>query len=600
MRPASISDKTPFSLDLETTGLQPYRGDTIVSFALTNSAYTTYHDLRELSDESPMEIVLGILANPNNLVFIHNAKFDLHFVRQWAIKNSYDFRLNALILDTQVMARLVDNSKMRYSLNDVADWFHLAKDDRVAEWIKKNKAYRVISNEDTGDSEKVPDFTKVPREMLHEYCMTDASICFEIGMKLLTELDSLDSGYLSTLSVKKSVYDVLLIESECTKVLLGMESTGVLLNESLAQRALRSEFAHIKAARAEFEQLTGKPFVDSGKSLVEAFRAFPDDFTRIQFTEKGNPTFTDEILHTFNNPIAGIVKRHREASKKASSFYGNFIKLRGEDGRIHTNFRQAGTATGRLSCSDPNLQNISKGSDKGKQDDEKVRACFIPDPDSLWLSIDYQAQEYRMLLDLAGEIPVIEAIKGGLDVHTATAQMMGVSRQEAKTVNFLLLYGGGASKLASELNIPVSQAQDLRNLYFSRLPKVGAFVRAVIKKSEGGTISNWAGRVYKFDRNFAYKAPNYIIQGGCADVMKRALIGCNEFLKPYQTKMMLSVHDEICFNLHKNELDIIPELQRIMTEVYPSQYLPLETEASISDKSWAHVEKYVRAPRVET
>lgn len=193
-----------------------------------------------------------------------------------------------------------------------------------------------------------------------------------------------------------------------------------------------------------------------------------------------------------------------------------------------------------------------------------------------------------MMLDLAGELELIDKVKAGLDVHKATAEMMGETRSRAKTLNFLLLYGGGVAKLAEALGITLDQAKALRGRYFERLPKVVGFIRDTIEEADrAGRIFNWAGRMYHFDRETSYKAPNTKIQGGGADVMRFAMVQIERFLAPYRSKQIATVHDEILFQVHKSELHLVPELQRIMENVYPHKHLPLTCSVSHSWQSWA-------------
>ena len=218
-----------------------------------------------------------------------------------------------------------------------------------------------------------------------------------------------------------------------------------------------------------------------------------------------------------------------------------------------------------------------------------IRRSFVPRPDHCFVMLDYSQMEYRMMLDYAGEMELIEQVKNGMDIHEATAQMMGVSRREAKTLNFMLLYGGGAQKLADALGLSLEEAQKLKALYFDKLPKVRSFIRKCVKVAEQrGYIVAWSGRVLRYpDSDFAYKAPNGLIQGGCADVVKHAMVECHSFLAHYKSKMLVQVHDELLFEMHKDELALVPRLQGIMEGAYPYKHLPMEVGVDHSWVSWA-------------
>jgi DNA polymerase-1 len=267
--------------------------------------------------------------------------------------------------------------------------------------------------------------------------------------------------------------------------------------------------------------------------------------------------------------------------------------------------RQAGTDTGRFSYSDPNLQNVPK-EESGTW---RVRRAFRPTaPEWCLVMIDYAQMEYRLMLDYAGQMDVIRKIlEEGLDVHQATSTSMDVDRTSAKTLNFMLLYGGGTAKLAAALGISIEKAGQLKHRYFKRLEKIRAFSRNIINKAEGRHfVFNWAGRVCHFPEvqtkkgpdRLAFRAPNHVIQGGCADVVKRAMVRCHEFLRAYSSRMLLQVHDEIVFEVHRSELDIVPELRKIMETAYPHRHLPLTCDVEHSWTSWGDkVKGYPEIPQ---
>ena len=264
----------------------------------------------------------------------------------------------------------------------------------------------------------------------------------------------------------------------------------------------------------------------------------------------------------------------------------------------------------------------------------KLRNCFETDTDYFWM-FDYDQMEYRLMLDYAEEMPVIEAIKGGLDVHSATKEVMGIeSRFEAKTINFMLLYGGGNAKLCQEICEPTfddatlkdinklhywkkrtpceisaiieqplklvkSNLEELeisnekRNKYFTKLPKVKKFVDEVIDSAKSnGFIFNWYGRRYYFDRGWEYKAPNHLIQGGCADIVKISMVEIFNLLKKHQSKLRLQVHDEFVISGHKKEEFLIPQIIKIMESAYKSKHLPLTVGVDFSTKQWGNKKEW--------
>jgi DNA polymerase-1 len=197
-----------------------------------------------------------------------------------------------------------------------------------------------------------------------------------------------------------------------------------------------------------------------------------------------------------------------------------------------------------------------------------IRRSFIPRLEYFFVMMDYDQFEYRMMVNYARETSLIEKIQSGIDVHTATAELMGVSRKEAKTINFMLLYGGGVQKLAEALNVPLTRAKFLKEKYFATLPKVQILISQIQNAvCSRGYLENWFGRRYTLPRELAYKGPNYLIQGGCADWVKIAICNIHRFLKPYKSRILLQIHDELLFEIHEEEKFIIPKLKYLMENV---------------------------------
>ena len=276
------------------------------------------------------------------------------------------------------------------------------------------------------------------------------------------------------------------------------------------------------------------------------------------------------------------------------TYYSSFLHLLGGDGRLRATINQAGTESGRFSYMNPNLQNIPKQDEDGLE--FYVRKCFIPAPGFTLYSIDYQQQEFRLMLDYAGDKKLIHAINNGADVHQATADLIGISRNQAKTINFGLLYGMGVEKLAKALGLTEKEARDIKLDYFGKLPLVERFIRSVTKTGEArGFIYNWMGRrCYIEKKEWAYILPNHLIQGSGADVIKDAMNSIDHFLKPYESRMVLQVHDELVFEIKKGEEEIVEPIKKIMEDVYqPRNGMKLTCSTEFSTVSWGHPDKGV-------
>jgi len=555
-----------------------------VAYYFNFQSYEGLGDVWVLGKREALNLLRPFFSNQHNVLFLHNAKFDMHMLAQEGIE------LAGTIYDTEVNGRLLYNRRMTYSLGDLAKEIGLEKSGEVDEYIAKHKLYSWMSSPGKAKRSKQPHFDRVPFSIISRYGEQDALVTLKLGVHQLAQL-GVEAQRVPNGGLKSLVET----ESRLVKVCHKMERTGIKIDRAFCTEALAYEQKRAKEAAAEFSDLAGAEFKDSNKELAKAFSKAGEDYPR---TAKGNPSFTDDVLEGFTTPLAQLLRTYRDATKRANTYFANFIYFADEHDRIHPNMRQAGTDTGRFSYAEPNLQNCSK--DDGSK--YPVRGAFIPSPGYFFAMIDYDQQEFRLLLDYAGEMSVIDKILSqGLDVHQATADQMTVTRTEAKTLNFGLLYGMGSEKLSAALGITVSEASELKEKYFEALPMVKKFIRSVTSKADSrGWIFNWAGRVYHFpllnnprtgrlDR-FAYKAPNHLIQGGCGDIMRRAMLRCDELLLEKYSRMLLTIHDELLFEIRDDEEGIIPSLVTALEESYPSRLLKLTASASIGRKSWAEKE----------
>ena len=373
------------------------------------------------------------------------------------------------------------------------------------------------------------------------------------------------------------------------KVCQDIEYRGVLIDRSYVGAAFLYEEAQKRKAIKDFEADTGRAFSNSSKLFAEIFTSRNEAFPS---TLKGNPSFTGDFLDQTDTPTARLINKVRFHDKRISTYFKNFLYYVDKEDYLHPSMNQAGTVTGRFSYSNPNLQNVPKEDQPEDQSSpSNIRRSFIAPDGHFILSIDYAAVEYRIMLDYAGEESLIRAVRDGVDVHQATAEMLGIPRKEAKTLNFGLLYGIGAAKLGKALNLSEQGAKDLRNTYFKRLPKVSQFLKEVKYKAEdrGYVVNPFGRRYYCSDYKYSYKIPNHLIQGTSADVIKKAMVDLHEFLLNKKTRMVLQVHDELMFYMHKDEEDLIPGICSIMEQAYtPMSGLDLKVAVSKSDSSWSY------------
>jgi DNA polymerase-1 len=322
---------------------------------------------------------------------------------------------------------------------------------------------------------------------------------------------------------------------------------------------------------------------------------------RFKKTKSGQYSTSEEKLAELAGeyPIVQKILDYRGLTKLKSTYVDALPKLINPlTGRIHSSFNQALTATGRLSSNNPNLQNIPIRTPQGA----RVREAFIPrDEDHVLLAADYSQIELRLIAEMSGEEAMLEAFKSGKDVHSATAarvfdvpyeEVTREQRYRAKTVNFALIYGAGATNLSQQLGIKRSEAKELIDQYFSRYPDLKGYMDGIVEKArKDGYVKTLMGRRrYLRDidsrngvlRSHAERnAINTPVQGTAADMIKIAMVRINDIFEKeqFKSKMILQVHDELVFDAHKSELDTIkPIIEEHMVNAIPNLNVPILVE----------------------
>ena len=578
----------PFlGLDTETTGLKQSDKPFLVIVATPKQTYL--FNLQEYEGMSrdlvltPKEVgdALDCVFLPGTITFIQNAKFDMRMVKHLGIEVHNPWC-------TYAVERVLRNNftgDRAYSLDAIAkrrfDGFE--KEESVKKYISKNKLYDLVDVPGKAKKQREEHYELVPRDIMWSYAARDAELHLKIGMQQIEELDK-DEG----------LQRVAKNELKLTKTCYKMERHGITVDKAYVARALSHEMKLITNARRDFEERTGREYVDSNKLFADIFTGAGLEYPK---TAKGNPSFNADSLETIDNDVAKLIKKVRNHEKRAGTYYSSFLYYAGQGSTIHPDVRQAGTETGRFSYRDPNLQNVPKEDKDGLE--FYVRKCFVPSPGNCLVMIDYSQMEFAVMADYSGEAKLIEQINQGTDVHTATANLLGISRTQAKTINFGLLYGMGQAKLAADLGVSVKEAKGIKLDYFGKLPRVERFIRQVIKTGETrGHVFNWLGRKCYIDhRDFAYILPNHLVQGSCGDIVKLSMNRIDSYLKNYKAAQIIQIHDEIVFDVPPDELHIIPDIVKIMEAAYePRNGVQLKCTVEHSYKSWGHPDKIKGAP----
>lgn len=609
------------ALDTETYGLR-WHHDMFSMIITVQDGDSFYFNFKEYPNEvyngGPVPVLsYSILAelhdlwmNPEIRWVLANAKYDM---RRLDIHSVW---LNGEIYDVLLMERIRYNRHMSYSLDACLKRINLAKNDVVSLWVKDNKAYTSYHVEGKKTREKDLHYDRVPFGIICPYGFDDTEGTLAVY-----------NDQIKYFMIPENTEQLLLVGSnvQLTKAVFKMERRGIKLDLEYVKRQLEIENTLALEKYDRIEQMTNQKFKAGPKWLTEVLNA---QGVELQLSDKGNPILDKSALKAIPNAVAHYVLEARDHEKRAGT-YSTLARFVDTNGVLHTNYRLNGTDTLRFSSNDPNLQNIEGC---GEGDLESVRTAFVPREGFFFVSIDYKAMEYRLVADIAGEMGWIEAINNGADPHQWVADLMGSERKAAKTLNFMLLYGGGLAKLAHSLfkcltnedqlhsicmihlynskrerekhlaviaTLPVEviahemeqlqKANKLKQMYFEALPKVEAFTNQVQEVAQSrGYLRNAFGMRYFLDNpRFAYKMPNHLIQGTGGCVIRGAMPKLDYFCEGYESQMLLQIHDELLFECRYGEESIVPEWKRIMESEYkPMNGMFLECDADYSLSSW--------------
>lgn len=601
-----IGQETELGPDTETTGLEWWENRlfSLIIGTRTESYYFNFNTTPDHLGVWPenkyrlrrdlIKDLAYIFNRPNVTHYFSNAKFDMHMLANEGIE------IKGRVIDLQSRERLLRNNLFLFdkaaNLDNLGKhYLGEGKSELVEEYISKHQLFETLAIPGKKKKVKRKAFDKVPFPIVSTYGLKDGKLHLGVGLAQDKRLRETVPLYASP---DADLFRVDENEIRLTKTCFRMEREGLRVRVDYTRRALEFEQQQCVQLKAQFQSLTGSVYVDSRTCFVPAFERLGLAYSR---TAKGNPSFNAEALEMVQNPVAELITKIRGKEKQIGTYYSSFLHFMDKDEKIHASIKQWGTETGRMSYSDPNLQNVPK------QEDEEdrglpfhVRGCFAPDDQDFCLvSVDYKQQEFRMILDYAGEKKLIAAINEGYDPHDATAKETGLSRRDAKILNFGIAYGMGPDVLALKLKCTVKEAVEKREQYFGRMRSVRRFMHHVNSVARTrGWVRNWLGRVCRVDNyEFAYILFNHLIQGGCAEVCKVAMNRVDEVLLKTKSKLLVQVHDELLFKVHKDELDIVPRLQAIMDNVYiPQNGMPLPTSCDHSWVSWAHFDKVKGLP----
>jgi DNA polymerase-1 len=570
-------EKAPlFAIDTETTSLDEMQAEIVgMSFAVAPddskadgqpqknlAAYLPLrHDYegapQQLNFDAVMQRISPLLEDAKRAKVGQNLKYD------WHIFKNHDLTLQGIDYDTMLESYCLNSTATRHNMDDLAKHY----------LNHTTTHFEAIA----GKGKKQLTFNQIPIEQAAPYAAEDADITLQLHQALYPQLQAEPK----LLNVFEN------IEMPLLPVLAKMERNGVLIDCDLLTKQSQELGDKLKELEQQAHLIAGTPFnLNSTKQLQEVL------YERLGLpvlkkTPKGQPSTAESVLTELAEQgyeLPTLILQYRSLAKLKSTYTDALPKqINPKTGRVHTHYQQAVASTGRLSSTDPNLQNIPVRTEEGR----RIRQAFIAPEKKCLIASDYSQIELRIMAHLSGDEGLINAFMHGKDIHKATAaEIFGVPleevtpemRRSAKAVNFGLIYGMSSFGLAKQLDVPRNVAQDYINLYFSRYPKVLEYMERTKEtaRAQGYVETLMGRRLYLPDiksrngqrRQYAERtAINAPMQGTAADIIKTAMIQLQQWIEQSgcDIKMLMQVHDELVFEVAESEVNAVtPHIKSLM------------------------------------
>lgn len=570
------------AFDTETTSLN-YMDAQLVGVSVAVNAFEAayipvahdYEDApKQLQREEVLNALKPILESPDVKLVGQHLKYDANVLRK------YDIMLSGIQHDTMLESYVLNSTATRHDMDSLAEKY---LDESTIQF-----------KEIAGTGKAQLTFNQIPLEQASPYAAEDADITLRLHHTLWEKLSKIETLRL--------VYENL--EVALLPALSQIEYNGVKIDADM----LNKQSAEISEKLVEIEKLAyedaGKEFNLSSPKQIQAIFFDEKKFPVIRKTPKGQPSTAEDVLEqlALDYPLPKLILEHRSLAKLKSTYTDKLpLQINSKTGRVHTSYHQAVASTGRLSSTDPNLQNIPVRTEEGR----RIREAFVPEKGYRILAADYSQIELRIMAHLSEDKGLTDAFERGLDVHRSTgAEVFGVEldavnadqRRASKAINFGLIYGMSAFGLAKQLDIPRGEAQEYINLYFERYPGVKTYMDETreLARSQGFVETVFGRRLYLPDinarnaqmRQYAERtAINAPMQGTAADIIKKAMISVHDWLieKDVDAKVIMQVHDELVFEVKAGEADEMGvQIQSLMVEAV-SLKVPLEVDVGIGN-----------------
>jgi DNA polymerase-1 len=583
---AALKDADYFAFDTETTSLDYMQAEVVgVSFCIQagKAAYLPFaHDYEDAPQQLDRIVVLQqlkpILESADIFKIGQNLKYDRNVLL------NHDIELKGILHDTMLESYVLDSTASRHDMDTLCE---------------KHLGHQTIHFEDiAGKGKKQLTFNQIPLEDAAPYAAEDADMALRLHEHFWPQLKDLDK--------QKRLYQD--IELPLLSVISSIERNGVQVDNTMLFQQSHELEAKMNQIEQEVHDLAGEVFNLSSTKQLQSVLYDEDKLNLpiLKKTPKGAPSTAEEVLQELANnyDLPRLILEYRSMSKLKSTYTDKLpLMINAKTGRVHTSYHQAVTATGRLSSSDPNLQNIPVRTAEGR----RIRQAFIAPDNGKILAADYSQIELRIMAHLSGDEGLLTAFSAGKDIHKATAsEIFGVSledveieqRRAAKAVNFGLIYGMSAFGLAKQLGVERGVAQEYINLYFARYPGVMTYMETTREtaRSQGYVETLFGRRLYLPDinnrnamrRQYAERtAINAPMQGTAADIIKKAMLDVHTWMQTekLQSKMIMQVHDELVFEVVEDELASMQQQIPALMSATAQLDVPLLVDTGIG-KNW--------------
>ncbi len=607
-----IKNSKKIAVDTETTGLNLYNGDNMIGMSLATSVTESFY----VTDFKFIKKICKVLIENKSELILHNAKFDFHVLLKCGINLSEN-----KFCDTMILAWVLNQNEESYGLKQLVLKYFEISSPTLKELLKDFKT---------------KDIREIPIDVFSKYAENDARYTYKLFKFLFPKIK------------ENNLTKIALMEHELVRVLLSSEKYGIKVDVGYINNSIEYYKNMKSVVEKKIYEYVGNEFnILSHKQLSEVMEKLN---VKSSLLTKTGYSWNDKALSQMTDvPIAILIRNYRICEKMVSTYFENYLKMKDNNDRIHSNFNQVGTRTGRLSCERPNLQNVPrmvvfdldlaviKEYDRSFQfrkttttrtsgshlirsaidrvsdgsngtEYNKIRDCFIPSEGNTLFFIDYEQMELIVFAFLSGDQKLMERMISGEDFHEYVAKQVlnlteekgtleyTIKRQIGKMINFGILYGMGLAGLSAMTNKSIEEVKEFLNSWYALFPGARRFRRKLIKDTEqNGYMINLFGRKWTIPAEEAYKSVNYMVQGTCGDIVKKAMIRIFKYINEnnLNSKILSSIHDEIILEVPKNEFVHLNKYVSFSTDFSEFSF-PLKVEVKYSDESWGKKKEWIK------